>query len=128
MGVWYLFLLIFQNYRRKNGLELLEVGRANPVCKRNYSRHQNQRLQLDAYNQPEIAATALELRMCLPVSNPEAYLHGSFLTQLCPKLWNLMSVVDVFLILLKWVNYECYSCSLSFPQSLPSQCSEMVGT
>lgn len=127
MGVWYLFLLIFQNYRRKNGLELLEVGRANPVCKRNYSRRQNQRLKLDAYNQPEIAATALELRTCLPVSDPEAYLHGSFLTQLCPKLCgNLMSVEDVFLILLKWVNYECCSCLL--PQSLPSQCSEMVGT
>lgn len=26
MGVWYLFPLIFQNNRRKNGLELLEVG------------------------------------------------------------------------------------------------------
>lgn len=74
--------------------------------------------------QPEIAATALELRTwtCLLVLNPEAYLHGSFLARLCPKLWNLMSVVDVFLILLKWANYEYYPCLLSFapepPQSM----------
>lgn len=66
--------------------------------------------------------------MCLPVSNPEAYLHGSFLAQLCPKLWNLMSVVDVFLIFLKWANYEYGHCYCLLPQSLPSQCSEMVGT
>lgn len=72
------------------------MGLANPVCKRNY-RCQTQRLWLDVYSQPEIAASALELWTHLPVSNPEAYLQGSFLAQLCPKLWNWMSVIDVFL-------------------------------
>lgn len=57
--------------------------------------------------------------MCLLASDPEAHLYGNFLAQLCPKPWNLMSVVDVFLILPKWANYEYYPCSLSFAPESP---------